>query len=231
MRLGVLFSGGKDSCLALHYAIEYGHKIACLICIKSENKDSFMFHTPAVDFVDKQANALGIPLLSIKSRGKEERELDDLRRAIKTAIDRYKIQGIVSGAVRSIYQASRIQRICNLLQLECFNPFWMRNEEGHLLDLIKRRFVCIVTRVSAYGFDGKWVGREIDSGFLYDIKKLNEKHGVSLAGEGGEYESFVLDAPLFRKRLAIEKKMVRIGKHYACMDIKKVVLEKKGREE
>ncbi len=229
MKVGVLFSGGKDSCLALHMVHEQGDKISCLMSVLSKNHDSFMFHTPAIGFVKKQAKALQIPLLTTISLGEEEKEVDDLKKLIAKAVQRYKITGVVTGAVRSIYQASRIQRICNELGVACFNPLWMKDAEEHLLDILQKRMQCIVTKVSAYGFDKSWVGREIDSQFLYDIKKLHEKFGISMVGEGGEYESFVLDAPLFKRRLDIREKEVHADRHYALLEIKKMHLVKKER--
>lgn len=227
MKLGVLFSGGKDSCLALHLAHERGYKIECLITVAAENKDSFLFHTPTLKWVRKQAESLRIPLLQVKSKGEKEKEVEDLKRAVVLAIKKYKIQGVVTGAVRSIYQASRIQRVCNELGIECFNPLWLRSEEEHLQEILKKRMQCVVTKVSAYGFDRSWVGREIDSAFLYDIKKLWEKYGVSMIGEGGEYESFVLDAPLFKESLVVKSSKVVADRHSSLLDIQNIFLERK----
>ncbi len=227
MKLGILFSGGKDSCLALHLAHEHGYKIGCLITILVENQDSFLFHTPTLRWVRKQVEALRLPLVQVRSRGEKEKEVDDLKRAVALAIKKYRIQGVVTGTVRSIYQATRIQRVCNELGIECFNPLWLRGEEEHLEDLLRRRMQCIVTKVSAYGFDKSWVGKEIDSSFVYEIKQLQKKHGVSMIGEGGEYESFVLDAPLFKKRLIVKEHDVLADRHSALLDIQKVVLERK----
>lgn len=230
MKVGVLFSGGKDSCLALHLAKEHGHQIACLLTVFPENKDSFMFHTPALEWVGKQAEALGIPLLQIETLGKKEEELGDLKKVIGEAVRKYKIRGIITGAVRSIYQASRVQRICNLLHIECFNPLWMRNEEEHVQDLLQRRFHTIVTRVSAQGLGREWIGREMNQEFFYDLKKLHERYGINLAGEGGEYESFVLDAPLFKKRLEIAEKRVDAKKNVMLIQKIKLVLKKKEKK-
>ncbi len=229
MRLGVLFSSGKDSCLALHLAKEYGHQIACLLTVTPDNKDSFMFHTPALEWVGKQAEALGIPLLRIETRGEKEEELGDLKKVIEEAVRKYKIRGIVTGAVRSIYQASRVQRICNLLHIECFNPLWMRNEEEHVQDLLERNFHTIVTRVSAQGLGREWIGREMNQDFFFDLKKLHEKYHINLAGEGGEYESFVLDAPLFKKRLEIAEKRVDEKKNVMLIQKIKLISKKKER--
>lgn len=204
MKLGILFSGGKDSCYSAYLAKKAGYELSCLISIISENKESYMFHTPSVSKVERQAEVMEIPLIIMKTKGEKEKELSDLENAIKIAIKKYKIKGIVTGAVQSVYQSSRIQKICNKLNLECFNPLWQTNEEEYLKELIKNKFKIIIAGVFAYPFNEKWLGREINNEFLRDIKKINDKYQISLIGEGGEFESFVLDCPLFHGGLNIK---------------------------
>ena len=112
MRLGVLFSGGKDSTLALHMAAEK-EEVACLITLISENKESYMFHTPNIDVSALQAEALGLPRVAKVTKGEKEKELADLEEAIAQAAKEYQIEGVVTGAVESVYQAERVQRICH----------------------------------------------------------------------------------------------------------------------
>ncbi len=202
-KLGILFSGGKDSTLAAFLAKKLGYEIGCLITIVSQNPESYMFHTPSIERVKEQANVMGIPLVVVKTKGEKEEELDDLEKAIKKAIEDYGIEGIVSGAVESVYQASRIQRICNKLGIECFNPLWQKDQLELLEDLIREKFEVIVTGVFAEGLDEKWLGRNVDKGFIDDISKLKEKFGISISGEGGEFESLVLNCPLFDRGLKI----------------------------
>jgi ABC transporter with metal-binding/Fe-S-binding domain ATP-binding protein len=204
MKLGVLFSGGKDSTLALCLAKKHGHEISCLISIVSENKESYMFHTPSISSTEIQAKAMGMPIILQKTKGKKEMELKDLENAIKAAIKKHKIEGVVTGAVESAYQASRIQKICDKLGLECFNPLWQKGQFELLEDLVKRKFEIIITGVFAYPLGKGWLGRKIDGKFIKEMRKLNEKYLINPAGEGGEFETFVLYAPnLFKKRLKI----------------------------
>ncbi|MDD5193733.1 MAG: diphthine--ammonia ligase [Candidatus Nanoarchaeia archaeon] len=205
MKLGILFSGGKDSNYAAYLAKKEGYSIGCLISIISENNESFMFHTPSISAVEKQAEAMKIPIVIVKTKGEKEKELRDLKKAIKIAIDRYKIEGIVTGAVESVYQASRIQKICNTLNIECFNPLWQKNQLELLGDLIRNKFEVIIVGVFAYPLDSSWLGKKIDYNFIDEIKKLNHKYRIDPAGEGGEFETFVLNSPLFNKKLEIKE--------------------------
>ena len=204
MGLGVLFSGGKDSCFAAYLAKKNGYEIDCLISVMSKNKESFMFHTPSVNNVKKQAESMGIPLVFITTNGEKEKELKDLEKVIKKSIKKYGINGVVTGAVESVYQSSRVQKICNKLGIECFNPLWQKNQIGLLEDLIKNKFKIILVGVAAYPLGRGWLGREIDKKFIEEVKELNKKYRINEAGEGGEFESFVLNCPLFKKGLKIK---------------------------
>jgi diphthine-ammonia ligase len=202
MKLGVLFSGGKDSTLALHMANEK-ETVACLITVVSENKESYMFHTPNIDVTALQAEALGLPLVSAVTAGKKEEELADLEHAIAQARCKFGIEGIVSGAVESVYQASRVQRICSRQNLWCFNPLWKKNQKALLETLVDGGFEVVVSGVFAYPLDEKWLGKQIDTEMISRLVTLEGQYGISPSGEGGEIETTVLDSPMFKKRVEI----------------------------
>lgn len=204
MRVGVLFSGGKDSAYAAYIAKKAGYDVVCLITIVSKNSESFMFHTPNIKLTEKQSEVMGIPLVTRETEGLKEEELDDLQHVIEKAIKKYSIAGIVTGAVESVYQASRIQGICNAMNIECFNPLWQKNQITLLEELVKNKFEAALSGVFAYPFDKKWLGRRITPKFIEDMKILSEKYKINPAGEGGEFESLVLNCPLFKKPLKIK---------------------------
>lgn len=204
MKLALLLSGGKDSVYSGFLAKKNGHELSCAISIFSEEKYSYMFHTPSVNNTIFQAREMNIPLIIKKTKGKKEDELIDLENAIKTAIKKYKIQGVVTGAIQSVYQSSRIQKICNKLKIECFNPLWQTDETTYLNDLIKNKFKAIIVGVFAFPLNEKWLGREINKKLINEIKTLNKKYKISMIGEGGEFETFVLNCPLFRREIKIK---------------------------
>src|SRR3989344_6654279 len=188
MKLGALFSGGKDSTLAILMAKNLGYDISCLITLESKNKESYMFHTPSIKQTQTQAKAMKIPLISQETKGEKESELKDLEKAIKRAKEEYSIDGIVTGAVESVYQSSRIQRICDKLGLECFNPLWQKDPIELLEELIREKFEVIITSVAAYPLDEKWLSRKIDNKFIEQVRDLKDKYEINPAGEGVEFE-------------------------------------------
>lgn len=202
MKLGVLFSGGKDSTLALHKAAEK-ETIACLITVLSANPESYMFHTPNVAWTQLQAQALGLPLVAKLTEGKKEAELADLTLAISQAVEQFGIEGVVTGAVESVYQAQRVQRICHDLDLWCFNPLWKKNQKTLLEELLQKHFKVVVSGIFAYPLDASWLGKELDAQLIDRLVALQQDYGISPTGEGGEIETTVLDAPLYNQRLEI----------------------------
>jgi diphthine-ammonia ligase len=202
MKLGVLFSGGKDSTLALHKAAEK-EEVVCLITLVSRNKESFMFHTPNIDVTDLQAKAIGLPLIQKVTEGKPEEELEDLEEAVAQAVEDFRIEGIVTGAVESVYQSERIQRVCNRLGVWCFNPLWKRDQKALLEEIVAKGFKVIISGVFAYPLDRDWLGKEIDKELIRKLVLLGKEFGLSPSGEGGEIETTVLDAPLFKKKIEV----------------------------
>jgi diphthine-ammonia ligase len=226
MRLGVLFSGGKDSTLALHKAAEK-EEVVCLITLVSENKESYMFHTPNIDVTALQAEALGLPLVKKATEGKPEEELKDLEEAIAQAFKDFEIDCIVTGAVESVYQAARIQQICNRLGVWCVNPLWKRNQKALLEETVSAGFKTVISGVFAYPLDKTWLGKQIDPEMIEQLVVLSETYGLSPSGEGGEIETTVLDAPLFKKKIEVLDSEMEAQGNSGVFRIKKARLTRK----
>jgi len=221
MKSAVLFSGGKDSTYAAYLAKKTGYEISCLISLFSENKASYMFHTPSISQVKSQAKAMNIPLLIKKTKGIKEQELEDLADVIKQVKEKYEIDTIVTGALHSEYQASRVKAICDKFGLKCLNPLWHKEEISYLHELIDANFKVMVTGIFAYPLDESWLGRIIDSKFIKDAEEIAAKYKIHVAGEGGEFESFVLNCPLFKHELRVESfKDIKEGENSWRREIK-----------
>ena len=201
MRLAALVTGGKDSILALYRAQKMEHNIEVLATMIPKRDDSYMFHFPNIHLTDHISRALEIPLVTAQTSGIKEKELEDLERLL-SSLD---VEGVVTGAVLSSYQKDRIDRICNRLGIKSIAPLWQQNPLNIMKELIDLKFKVIIVGVYAYGLDQTWLGQEINTETLRKLVDLNEKYQISLVGEGGEYESLVLDAPFFKKSIKIVK--------------------------
>ena len=204
MRIAILFSGGKDSTFALYWAVQQGWDVKCLVSLMPTRVDSWMFHTPNIQFVKQQAEALELPLVTQVTSGEKEKELMDLKLALEEAKQKYSLQGIIVGALASDYQQERVNRVCEDLQLKTFAPLWHKDQDRLLREMISCGFEIIIQHVASEGLTEKWLGRKIDEACYQDLLVLHKKYGMHPAGEGGEYESFVLDGSIFKKKIIIE---------------------------
>lgn len=198
MKLAALISGGKDSIYALKEVLE-SHEVVRLISIESV-EDSMFFHRQNIELVKLQSEALNIPLTYRKTE--ESEELDVLEESI--GVMKNKIDGIVSGAIASNYQKDKLEKICKKFGLKSINPLWHTNEKRFMNNLIRENFEVIITKVAAQGLGKEWLGKKLDFGTLKKLEKIENESGIHLAFEGGGAETFVLDCPLFNKKIEIE---------------------------
>jgi diphthine-ammonia ligase len=199
VRLAALVTGGKDSILALYRAQQMGYTIEVLATMIPKRYDSYMFHFPNINLTDHISRALEIPLVTAPTSGIKEKELEDLKKLL-ASLD---VDGVVTGAVQSVYQKERIDRLCDELGFKSVAPLWHQDPLEIIKELIHLKFKVIIVGVYAFGLDQTWLGREINAQTLEKLVELHEKYQISLVGEGGEYESLVLDAPIYKKRLEI----------------------------
>lgn len=218
-RLAVLFSGGKDSMYAMHTMQKQNYHICCLLTIESENEHSYMFHTPAISLTSLQAESLGLPLLRASTKGEKEAELADLKALIKRAVEEFDIDGIVTGALYSVYQRERVEKICEELGLQVFSPLWHIHQEKELRAIIDAGYEIILTAVAAEGLDKSWLGRVLTHEDVDKLVLLEKKLGLNVAGEGGEFESLVINGPEFSKKLQIISSTVNVDGSSARLTI------------
>ncbi len=196
MRAVALFSGGKDSTYALYLAMQQGHSVERLITIVPKNEDSYMYHVPVIERTHYQAKAMGIPQ-DVYSAGDDMEELKDI-------LSKYDVEMVISGAIASNYQKTRIEEVCTDLGKVSYTPLWLKNQKTLLEDMLLAGFEIMIVGVAAYGLDDSFLGRVIDDEVLKKLEELERKYRINIAGEGGEYETFVLYAPMFSKRIVVE---------------------------
>jgi diphthine-ammonia ligase len=199
MRAAILYSGGKDSNRALHWALNNALEVKYLVTMFPRTADSYMYHTPALNLVELSSRAVGIPLVKGPTSGIKEEEVEDLENILET-LD---IECVVSGALESTYQKSRVDHVCSALGLKALAPFWHHDLEKHLRETIDMCFDVRFVGVYALGLDEKWLGRKLDRQTLEELRVLHEKYSINIGGEGGEYETYVCDGPTFKKRVEL----------------------------
>ncbi|HWR27184.1 MAG TPA: diphthine--ammonia ligase [Candidatus Thermoplasmatota archaeon] len=221
MRVAALFSGGKDSIFAVYITQQYGWEVSHLVSLLPKKPDSWMFHSINIHLTDLQAKSIGIPLVKRATAAEKEAELEDLTQAVQDL----EIDGVVSGAIASEYQRTRIEKVCDNLGLKSFSPLWHKNQELLLRDQVKAGFHIIIVGVFAEGFDETWLGRTLDEETIDALVSLQKKQGINIAGEGGEYETLVLSGPMFSKRLIIDESGKEWNRDSGVFQVKQAHLE------
>lgn len=200
MRVAVLSSGGKDSCAALWWALCKGWEVTHLVTVNITGGDSHMFQVPGVAAVQYQAQLAGIPWISLDSEGVQEQEIDDLQ----AALEKLDIDGIVSGALRSDYQKSRLERMCQKLDIISWTPLWHQSPLSHIRGLVDNGFGIMITGVSSEGLGQEWLGTTLSKESLTTLEKLSQEYRFNVDGEGGEYETLVLFGPHMDGKLVVD---------------------------
>ena len=203
MRVAVLSSGGKDSTYASWWAHMQGWSLEALITVKIEGDDSMMFQLQNTEVTEYQAKSIGTKWIQVISSGIENDEIDELEKAIRNSIGN-EIDALVVGALRSDYQKTRIERMCEKLGIISFCPMWHHDPELHMNSLVEHGFDVRIISVSSEGLDESWLRRKITRESLNQLTLLSRKYRFNLDGEGGEFETITLDAPHFRKSISCE---------------------------
>lgn len=204
MDVAVLFSGGKDSTMAVYAAMEAGDEVRYLLSMKSRNDESYMFHVPNIHLTDLLAEALDISIMSVETDGVKEEELQDLKSAFEN-LKSLGVEAIYTGALYSVYQKSRIERLGDEVGLKIISPYWHVDEVEYMRKIVSLGFEIIISGVAAWGLDESWLGRVIDDECIDELIVLNEKYRVDVAFEGGEAETLAVDGPIFKKRVKVLK--------------------------
>jgi len=225
MKLAALFSGGKDSTYAIYYALSQAWQVPIILTLKPESEESKLWHYPAIKWTKLQAEAMEIRNMEIEV--KSENEIEELKKALKTIVRKEGIEGLLSGVIASDYQKNKLDKICEELNLKMIAPLWQKNPLRILREVINAGFKVIIVSVAAYGFSKEWLGSEINEDTVKKLKKLNEKYSIHPCGEGGEFETFVLDAPIFKKKIEIIKSKIIWNRYSGQYIIEEAALRRK----
>ena len=199
MRLASLYSGGKDSTFSLYLEEQMGHDVPYLVNIMPEDSASWIFHTPNLSVVPLMAQAMGKELVTAHSTGTEEGDMEGLT----MALDGLDVDGVITGAVWSDYQWDRMNLVCYDLGLKVFSPLWRKDQDLVMDAFLQSGIKAIIVGCYAEGLGQEWLGRVIDEQAVNELKVIREKTGISIMGEGGEYESMTISSPMHSRPIEI----------------------------
>ena len=204
-KLAVLFNSRKDSIYAMYLMKKKGYDIGCLISMINESLYSCMFTSSVVKIIELQAEAMELPVIIKKTNGKDDEERDELMQALSKAKAKYGIQGVIIGIRHSKSKKETVEKVCSELGLEVHSPLWEIDSEKEMYDIIATGFHMIFTSVAARGLNHGWLGRKIGKRDINKLVALKKECGINVAGETGEFETLVIDCPMFKKKLVINR--------------------------
>lgn len=225
MKVVALISGGKDSCYNMMQCVQHGHAIVALANLKprdgTDELDSYMYQTVGHNAIDLYAQAMDLPLYrgmiqgSSVSQGKvytetQQDEVEDLYKLLKKIKEDIAFDAVSVGAILSDYQRVRVEHVCSRLGLSSLAYLWRRDQQELLSEMISSGVKAVLVKVAAMDLSPHHhLGLSISD--VYSLMcSLNCKYDSNVCGEGGEYETFTLDCPLFKKKIIIDESEVVI---------------------
>ncbi|KAG0145194.1 hypothetical protein CROQUDRAFT_64181 [Cronartium quercuum f. sp. fusiforme G11] len=232
MKVVGLLSGGKDSCYNLCHCLKNGHQLVALATLgpgpDKDELDSYLYQTVGQDGVHLVAEALDVPLyrrtitgtaLELKSEygsrayqsqmvgvtGDETEDMYQLLCEVKRLHP--EIKALSVGAILSNYQRVRVEHVAQRLGLVPLAYLWQRDQSELLQEMVQSGLESILIKVASIGLEPKHLGKSL-SQMQHKLEELNSKYGVHVCGEGGEYETFTVDCPIFKTRINLTQTQV-----------------------
>jgi uncharacterized protein (TIGR00290 family) len=198
------WSGGKDSCLACFKAMDKGYQIGFLLNLISRKFQRCCFHGIPKKLIQLQANLMGIPLF-------QKEVSDDMalyEQEFKEAVTSLKSKGsreMVFGDIYLMEHKNWVERVGQDLNIEVIEPLWGTNTLKVMEEFIDLGFKAVVVSAQASLFSKDIIGQPVDREILAILKRK----GICPCGENGEYHTFVLGGPIFKKgEIRIKKSQV-----------------------
>lgn len=215
----MLWTGGKDSSLALYEAVREGHCVRCLVTF-APPQAKFLAHP--LGFLQLQAQALGLPhhVLPIGEPFEKsyEASLGQLRNEMG-------IDGVVTGDIAEVGGSPNwIRERSRPVGMKVHTPLWGRDRETLLQQLSGHGFKVLFSCVKTQWLAQSWVGRELDDSAIADLRTVRERTGLDLCGEEGEYHTLVTDGPQFTRAIEVGSCSTRVAPSLAYLEIHELAL-------
>lgn len=205
------WSGGKDSTLALYYALRNKGKPRFLFTMLEEDGCRSRAHGLPPHLLEKQAQSLSIPLVTRNaSWGDYEKVFVDQLRRFKEQGVQYGVFGDIDLEAHCIWQ----KKVCEMAGLEAYIPLWKRPRRELAYEFVSLGFKAVIVAIDRQRTDECFLGRPYDSKTIAEL----EQAGIDVAGEGGEFHTFVFDGPIFQTPVDFRIDKIVSDEHYSFID-------------
>lgn len=215
MKFVALISGGKDSIYTICKLVDEGHELVGLLHMRCNDiyTDSYMYQTVGSEIIKYIAECLDKPLyihntncrpvnIGLEYTPTVDDEVEDMYTAVNNIKNELDFTGISSGAILSTYQKNRVENVCARLSLTSLAPLWNRNQEELLKEMIDYGMEAKIIKIASPIFSKNCLNMDLKSIYEY-MKGIKSKYELNYCGEGGEYETAVVDCPHFVKKVIL----------------------------
>lgn len=210
----MLWTGGKDSALALHEAARDGYCVRRLVTFVPPEPD-FLAHP--LDFMSMQARALDLPHRVVPVSPPFEEGYEVGLRELRDAMG---IDCVVTGDIAEVSgYPNWIRERGHAIGMRVHTPLWGRDRNSLLAVFLEQGFKACISCVDIRSLDESWVGRELDEEAISELRRIGKRNGLDLSGENGEYHTMLVDGPRFRQRIDIRSYSVLTTDSLAHMEI------------
>jgi diphthine-ammonia ligase len=215
----MLWTGGKDSAMALFEARQNGYHIRYLVTFAPPEPD-FLAHP--LDFIKMQAQALALPHYVVPISKPFEQSYEA---GLCKLRDEMGVNCIVTGDIAEVAgHPNWTRERSRPVGLNVYTPLWGRNRNALLRQVVERGFKVLFSCVKTRWLDENWIGRELNSSAIAELQTIREQTGLDLCGEEGEYHTMVIDGPLFTRGIDIRSYSRHIADSLAYMEIRELEL-------
>lgn len=212
----VSWSGGKDSSFACYKAKANSLRVCYLLNMVTEDGKISWTHGLATELLKMQSKAMGIPIIQRRTT------MDNYETDFQEALRGLKQEGLMGGVFGDIdldEHRQWVENVCREADMTPHLPLWGQKQEKLMSDFVASGFEAIVVAAKADLFDEEWIGRKIDEGFIRDLNELRQTKDITPCGEAGEYHTFVIDGPIFRQRIEVQKTGRILKEGYLFLEI------------
>ncbi len=206
------WSGGKDSCFALYHALAAGGVPAYLLTVLAPGGERSQSHGVPLSLLERQAAALGVPLLTCEA-GWEEYE--EVFVAQLRALRGLGVEAGVFGDIDLPEHRAWQEKVCATAGLVPFLPLWQKPRRELACQFVTLGFTAVIVAVRRGVVPLDFLGRPFDGATIAALEEL----GVDVAGEAGEFHTFVTGGPIFRHPVSYEVRGVIAGDVCSFLDI------------
>ncbi|SCZ94782.1 BZ3500_MvSof-1268-A1-R1_Chr12-1g03654 [Microbotryum saponariae] len=144
-------------------------------------------------------------LASESELGEEKDETEDMYELLRDVKEKEPtVQGVAVGAILSNYQRVRVEQVCSRLGLVPIAYLWERNQADLLGEMVRAGMESVLVKVAGAGLGVEHLGRSLKQ-MEPTLHRLNKKYELHICGEGGEYETFTVDCPIYKSRIVFKK--------------------------